>query len=167
LRGPFRMYAAHRHVRCCVAWCLASGAPRVRSHGRFRKRGTESRSESGAKWMSAGAERQCGRVLWRAAASRSRSAASAAPPGPPPWATFGQDSLISMTARARNRHFGPLRARAPIQTRHRNPIMARVLECPGRAGGRAGPDSRRAGWPWPRRPAPARASRSLSRMATR
>jgi hypothetical protein len=36
---------------------------RVQSHCRFRKRGTEYVSESGIKWMSGGAKRQCDRAL--------------------------------------------------------------------------------------------------------
>jgi hypothetical protein len=36
--------------------------PGVRSHCRFRSRGTEYVRESGMKWMSGGAKRQCGRA---------------------------------------------------------------------------------------------------------
>ena len=39
------------------------GVDRVRSHGRFRKRDTESLSKPGIKWMSGSAKRQCGRTL--------------------------------------------------------------------------------------------------------
>jgi hypothetical protein len=41
----------------------AGGPPRVRSHCRFRNRGTDYISESGMKWMSGGAKRQCDRAL--------------------------------------------------------------------------------------------------------
>jgi hypothetical protein len=37
--------------------------PRVRSHCRFRKRGTEYASESGMNWTSGGAKRECDRAL--------------------------------------------------------------------------------------------------------
>jgi hypothetical protein len=43
--------------------------PRVRSHRRFRNRGTEYVSESGMKWMSGRTKRHCGRALHTAAAT--------------------------------------------------------------------------------------------------
>jgi hypothetical protein len=42
---------------------LRGGAGRVRSHCHFRNEGTEYVSESGIKWMSSGAKRQCDRAL--------------------------------------------------------------------------------------------------------
>ena len=41
----------------------AGGVLRVRSHHRFRNRGTDYVSESGMKWMSGGTKRQCDRAL--------------------------------------------------------------------------------------------------------
>ena len=64
--------AAQRMVTVALSWqshslrqassrCSPTG--RVRPHRRFRNRGTESLSECGMEWMSAGAKRQCDRAL--------------------------------------------------------------------------------------------------------
>jgi hypothetical protein len=55
--GWFRAQRTHQRRR-------APGlVPRVRSHCRFRSRGTEYVSESGMKWISGGTKRQCDRAL--------------------------------------------------------------------------------------------------------
>ena len=48
----------------------AAHPARVRSHCRFRDRGTEYASEPGVKWRSDGTKRQCGRALTRLPAGR-------------------------------------------------------------------------------------------------
>jgi hypothetical protein len=64
----------HRDARAVVV-----DLRRVRSHCRFRNRGTEYVTESGMKWMSGGAKRQCGRVLrWTMSGSLAPSAAASA-----------------------------------------------------------------------------------------
>jgi hypothetical protein len=57
------------------------GRPGVRSHCRFRNRGTEYVSEYGIKWISGGAKRQCDRALGRPGR---RGARPPAPRPPPP-----------------------------------------------------------------------------------
>ena len=45
-----------------VDFCAGPASPRVRSHCRFRYRGTEYVSKSGMKWMSGSTKRQCNRA---------------------------------------------------------------------------------------------------------
>jgi hypothetical protein len=48
------------------------GATRVRSHCRFRNRGTDYLSESGIEWMSGSTKRQCDRALGATPSGTSR-----------------------------------------------------------------------------------------------
>jgi hypothetical protein len=59
-RRPSRRPAAARWPAA-----TASSRPGVRSHCRFRKRGSEHVSDSGMKWVGGGAKRRCGRALGR------------------------------------------------------------------------------------------------------
>ena len=56
---------------------MSRSAPRVRSHWRFRNKGTEYVSNSGIKWMRCGTKRQCDRALaappWMACAGTRRA----------------------------------------------------------------------------------------------
>jgi hypothetical protein len=61
-------------VQRCVVASASSGraGPRVRSHCRFRNRGTDYLGESGMKWMSGCTKRQCDRALARTPAAADR-----------------------------------------------------------------------------------------------
>jgi hypothetical protein len=60
-----------------IALPLARSPPRVRSHCRFRSRGTDCVSESGMKRMSGGAKRRCDRARSRPASRACRRSSSA------------------------------------------------------------------------------------------
>ena len=108
----------------CVLRASESSAPSpgVRSHGRFRNRGTDSLSESGMKWMCGGTQRQRDRAL-RPPARRGRRRVSATPARRHPHCPGRKPPF-----------FGCCAPCAPVQTRHRKPDLLwktlRVLNKP-------------------------------------
>jgi hypothetical protein len=59
--GPYSAYNGEALLGECAR--QVGALARVRSHRRFRNRGTEYVSESGIEWMSGGTKRQCDRAL--------------------------------------------------------------------------------------------------------
>jgi hypothetical protein len=143
-RSAARSVAASRSRRC---------AARVRPHCRFRNRGTEYVSDSGAKWMSSSTRRQCDRALCAAPRPQAEAGDGLTRCG---HSRRRSSALGRRASLARRRAHRPARRNpTPRAPPTRDSVAAAEGEGVGgasqRAGGPRRPNCRRGGrrLPWP------------------